>query len=474
MNAKKIVTGCTAVICIAALLTVTAVTGTQMGAGQYVDNTEATATAGVATVMNDYDTALSTEYDLWVSVVREDTELLAASYESSDSLLVDMDALEMSEDDADVAEEDMDADDVPDDTATEEEIAATTESADEAVQTDADEDSAGSSDDTSAQTDGQSAAQADMEDDTAAEPTMTEEEQEWQNYLMANVTSSLNIRESASESAKVVGRMYKGDVAVIEGTEGEWTKITSGNVTGYVKTEYCLIGSDALAYAKENCKLVATVTSDKKLRIRTGQSTDSDVVTMVASGTQLLVDTEAETDDDWVAVIYGGKTCYVAAEFVKVSYQTGTAINTATEAAAAAAVKAASSAASASSSSDGSKSSSAATTDTDDVTLLAAIIICEAGNQSYECQVAVGAVVMNRVKSSSFPNTISKVIYQSGQFSPVKNGALAKRLKSGVNNTAVKAAKAAMAGEDPTNGCLFFNMTSAGHSGLVMGGVTFW
>ena len=50
--------------------------------------------------------------------------------------------------------------------------------------------------------------------------------------------------------------------------------------------------------------------------------------------------------------------------------------------------------------------------------LLAALIYCEAGNQPYEGQVAVGAVVMNRVRSGSYPNTISEVIYQSGQFGP--------------------------------------------------------
>ena len=53
-----------------------------------------------------------------------------------------------------------------------------------------------------------------------------------------------------------------------------------------------------------------------------------------------------------------------------------------------------------------------------DKELLAALIFCEAGNQPYEGQVAVGAVVMNRVESASYPNTISEVIYQSGQFTP--------------------------------------------------------
>lgn len=61
--------------------------------------------------------------------------------------------------------------------------------------------------------------------------------------------------------------------------------------------------------------------------------------------------------------------------------------------------------------------------------LMASIINCEAGGESYQGQVAVGIVVMNRVKSSLFPNSIKKVIYQKGQFSPVRNGSLRKRLK---------------------------------------------
>ncbi|MCD8336324.1 MAG: cell wall hydrolase [Lachnospiraceae bacterium] len=97
---------------------------------------------------------------------------------------------------------------------------------------------------------------------------------------------------------------------------------------------------------------------------------------------------------------------------------------------------------------------------TDDTTLLAALIYCEAGNQSYDGMVAVGAVVINRVNSSSFPNTISEVIYQSGQFSPASSGALATAIANGVPSTCYTAAAAAIAGEDPTGGALYFNTTA--------------
>ncbi len=81
------------------------------------------------------------------------------------------------------------------------------------------------------------------------------------------------------------------------------------------------------------------------------------------------------------------------------------------------------------------EATSTTSTSTDDTTLLAALIYCEAGNQSYEGMVAVGAVVVNRVNSSSFPNTISEVIYQSGQFGPASSGALATAIANGVPST---------------------------------------
>ena len=96
----------------------------------------------------------------------------------------------------------------------------------------------------------------------------------------------------------------------------------------------------------------------------------------------------------------------------------------------------------------------------DDLNLLAAIIYCEAGNQSREGKVAVGAVVMNRVASSLFPNTIYDVIYQSGQFTPASSGALANALANGVPDDCVEAAQAALNGENPVGGALYFNTGS--------------
>lgn len=93
-------------------------------------------------------------------------------------------------------------------------------------------------------------------------------------------------------------------------------------------------------------------------------------------------------------------------------------------------------------------------TGADMVDLLARLINGEARGESYQGQVAVGAVVMNRVKSPEFPNTISGVIYQKGQFSCITDGQFNKAIDK--NSTVYKAAKEAFNGADPTNGALFF------------------
>ena len=95
--------------------------------------------------------------------------------------------------------------------------------------------------------------------------------------------------------------------------------------------------------------------------------------------------------------------------------------------------------------------------------LLASIIYCEAGNQPYEGQVAVGAVVMNRIKSSSYPDTMEEVIYQSGQFSPAMSGWLDRvRANQGYTEVAMQAAEDALAGSNPIGDCLYFSVGGYG------------
>lgn len=88
----------------------------------------------------------------------------------------------------------------------------------------------------------------------------------------------------------------------------------------------------------------------------------------------------------------------------------------------------------------------------DELLLLARIIYAEARGEPFEGQVAVGAVVMNRVRDPRFPNTIAEVIYQSGQFIPVSDGTI----NLTPNQVAIRAAKNALSGMDPSGGAVFF------------------
>lgn len=107
--------------------------------------------------------------------------------------------------------------------------------------------------------------------------------------------------------------------------------------------------------------------------------------------------------------------------------------------------------------------------------LLANLIYCEAGNQPYEGQVAVGAVVMNRVMSSVFPDTVVGVIYQNKQFSPVASGRLALALsRDDATAACYQAADAAMSGQTTVGNCLFFRTPIDGLTGTQIGGHIFY
>ena len=96
----------------------------------------------------------------------------------------------------------------------------------------------------------------------------------------------------------------------------------------------------------------------------------------------------------------------------------------------------------------------AKSTSTSDIQLMARAINGEARGEPYEGQVAVGAVILNRVKDSRFPNSISGVIYQPGAFTAVSDGQINAAISEG--STVYKAAQDAMNGWDPTSGCVYY------------------
>lgn len=305
-------------------------------------------------------------------------------------------------------------------------------------------------------------------------PILTEEELLWQNRVMADVDDKMNVRAEAGTESDIVGRMRKGDVAEVIEIGDEWTHIKSGNVEGYIKNEYCIYGLDALAYAKANVDTRATVTGSG-VRVRNEASTEGGIVAAVSKGATLIVEMDAEPIDGWVAVRFTGKTRYVSADFVETELTVSEAI-TLEEEREIARKKA----------EEEAKRKASQTTDvvvaqnpsynatTDEVLLLAALIQCEAGGEKYEGKVAVGAVVLNRVRSSRYPNSIAEVIYSPGQFTPAGNGKVDAVLANGPKESCIKAAQEALNGTDYTNGAKSFRGAKGGHAGLVIGNHVFF
>ncbi len=113
--------------------------------------------------------------------------------------------------------------------------------------------------------------------------------------------------------------------------------------------------------------------------------------------------------------------------------------------------------------------------DEGDRKLLANLIYCEAGNQPYAGQLAVGAVVINRVLSSVYPNTVVGVIYQGKQFSPVGDGHLALALaQNSASEACYRAADEAMSGQTNVGTCVYFRTPIEGLSGIQIGNHIFY
>lgn len=299
---------------------------------------------------------------------------------------------------------------------------------------------------------------------------------EWATRLMPDVEESLNIRAEGSEESEVLGKLYKGAAADILEQGEAWSKITSGSVEGYVKNEYCVFGQEAEALANELGTVYATSTAGG-LRVRAEASTSEEIaiVDVLEEGEKIKVDTQAEVPEGWVAVLCNDTTAYVSAEYVTVELELGKAISIEEELAAikkAEEEKAAKEAAkrkssSGQTSSGGTTQRGAVAASYDDVTLLGALIQCEAGGEPYEGQLAVGAVVMNRLRAG-YGGSIYDVIYQGGQFAPAMSGSLERRLANGVSGSCLQAAQEAIGGADNVNGALYFKRADSGHEGIVI------
>lgn len=251
----------------------------------------------------------------------------------------------------------------------------------------------------------------------------------WENKAVANVNTYANVRQEASEKAKKAGVMPKGAKADVISREGEWTKVESGEVKGYVKTNLLVFADEAKNLYEETYGNQGVVTASS-LRIREEASMDAKQIGSRSKGSRVRI---VDQEGDWYEIEHGkNDSAYVFAEYIEIEETTAMTM-------------------------EEYKKSAAVSVSGGELDLLAAIIQCEAGGESHTGKVAVGAVIMNRVRSGSFPNSISEVVYQRGQFSPVASGKLASVLRQGARSDCYQAAQEALNGSNPIGGALYFN-----------------
>lgn len=322
--------------------------------------------------------------------------------------------------------------------------------------------------------------------------------QEWYKKALANTNEEADVLAEAADGSAVIGKMYHNTIVEVLEKGEVWSKISSGSVTGYVKNEVLAFGTQAVERAKEVCPMVAKP-QHEDVHLRTVPDTEGEVKGIADHNNAYPV---LEQTGEWIKVQDADQNeVYVSSEFVTVERSTQSAksieeiqaeeeakrlaeeeAKRAEEAAKAAeAAQAAQDAQNASVQAQTEHAASGNTAVTEstsnqamaatggDQNLLAAIIYCEAGNQPYEGQVAVGAVILNRVRSSVYPNTISEVIYQSGQFGPAMTGLLDQALANGsVPQSCYQAAADALAGVNPIGDAMYFG--DGNNTGILIGG----
>lgn len=286
------------------------------------------------------------------------------------------------------------------------------------------------------------------------------EQEEESDLVMANVTSALNVRTEPNADADKAGKLYKDCGGKILEKKDGWTKIQSGELIGWASNEYLLFGEDAESLAADVGVTVAHINDGLKVRKEPGM--DAEIYGVLPKDDE--VEVIQMRDDGWVCIDYEGQDGYVSSDYVSIEFkidegETMEAIK-ARQAAEAEAKR--------------HVNYGQYTTDADTTMLLAALIQCEAGGEVYEGQLAVGAVVMNRVRSSAYPDTIHAVIYASGQFTPAQNGKVNKLLESGkIKQSCIDAATEAVSGVSNIGDMTHFRRNN-GRAGLVIGNHVFY
>ena len=277
---------------------------------------------------------------------------------------------------------------------------------------------------------------------------------------MANVKNALNVRAEADEKSEKVGYLCRDCGGTILERKDGWTKLKSGNVIGWAKDEYLLFGEEAKAMAEDVGNWIVTLDAEA-VRVRTEPNMQADIYGLLAYEDSVnFIDV---VNNNWISVDFDDEIGYINTDYVNVKFhidegETMEVIRVREREEAERKRKA---------------NRGAVAADADELRLLGALIYCEAGNQSYEGMVAVGAVVMNRVKSGAYPNTIHSVIYASGQFTPAMTGKVARIYEGNVPELCLQAAQAAINGETTVGDATHFRRAGK-REGYVLGDHVFW
>ena len=274
----------------------------------------------------------------------------------------------------------------------------------------------------------------------------------------------LDIHAEANTASAVVGQVMEDGHVAILAKYNDWVQIQAGEIAGWVPAENLVeteISNEEAVAANEQViaeRTGATASEDEFFAEEEVQQDETAALQAEASEAAQNEIEEVQAAEEAARIEAEAQAKAAAEEAARIEAEAQAKAAARLEAEAQQAALAAQTAA----------------ISAEELKLLANIIYCEAGSESYVGKVAVGNVIMNRVKSASQPNTITEVVYAKGQFSPVRNGSLQRALSSDKADAACyQAAIEALAGAQPVGGKLFFRRNN-GRSGQVIGHHVFY
>lgn len=280
----------------------------------------------------------------------------------------------------------------------------------------------------------------------------------------------LDIHAEANTASAVVGQVMEDGHVAILAKYNDWVQIQAGEIAGWVPAENLVeteISNEEAVAANEQViaeRTGATASEDEFFAEEEVQQDETAALQAEASEAAQNEIEEVQAAEEAARIEAEAQAKAAAEEAAQLAAQ----------AQAKAAEEAARIEAEAQQAALAAQAAQTAAISAEELKLLANIIYCEAGSESYVGKVAVGNVIMNRVKSASQPNTITEVVYAKGQFSPVRNGSLQRALSSDKADAACyQAAIEALAGAQPVGGKLFFRRNN-GRSGQVIGHHVFY